>query len=294
MKAPLALLALFALPLFADESPREIELFIVAGQSNAVGFDAKPTELPADPIDAKVQFWWRTGDPPPDEHDTSSGGKWTTLQPQPLGQPKQPRDSKTRQYGNFAQPEGGFGPEMGFARTLLGAQPGRSIAIVKAAFSGTGIARDWDPESNGENGSCYRALIEQLRLAHAAAEKDGVKLKPQALLWVQGESDANATDAPLYADRLTAMIASLREDLAAPDLKALIAVNTRFSLGKNPHMPAIVEAQRQVDARDPLAVYVDTAAAEVVNFAHFGTQGTLDMGRWFAEAFLGLEKTPVQ
>lgn len=281
-------LAAVALTLFADERPREVDLFLVAGQSNAVGFDAKPTELSADPIDEKVMFWWRTGDPPPDDHDTSSGG-WTTLKPQALGNPKQPRDSKERQYGNFAQAEGGFGPEVGFARTLLAAQPDRKIAIVKAAFSGTGIARDWDPDSDGENGSCYRALIGELKLARAAAEKKGMKLVPKALIWVQGESDANADDAPKYADRLTAMVASIREDIGAPELKALVAVNTQFSLGKNPNMPAIVAAQQEFDARDPLAVYVDTAKAEVVNFAHFGTQGTLDMGRWFAEAFVKLE-----
>lgn len=279
-------------PVFSqNDTTSEVDLFIVAGQSNAVGFDAKPTELPADPTDEKVMFWWRTGDPPPDDHDTTSGG-WTTLKPQPLGNPKQPRDSKERQYGNFAQPEGGFGPEMGFARTLLAAQPDRRIAIVKAAFSGTGIARDWDPEKEGEKNSCYGALISEIRKARGDAEKKGLRLVPKALLWVQGESDANPNDAPKYADRLNAMVASIREDLGAPELMALVAVNTRFGLGENPHMPAIVAAQQEAASRGPKIVYVDTSAATVVNYAHFGTQGTLDVGRWFAEALLQMEAAP--
>lgn len=269
--------------------PGEVDLVIVAGQSNAVGFDAKPTELPADPADAGVYFWFRAGDPPPDRHDTISGGVWTTLRPQPLGQPMEKvKGGPPRQYGNFAQKEGGFGPEIGFARTLLAKRPETRLAIVKAAFSGTGIAQDWDPEAEGPSGSCYRALLEEFRLASEQAKAAGVTLRPRALLWVQGESDANANDAPKYAERLTKLIASLREDLGAPDLKALIAVNTQFGLGKNAHMPAIVEAQRQVDAADPLAVYVDTAAAPVINAAHYDTKGTLEVGRWFAEAYLKL------
>ena len=42
---------------------QRIDLIIVSGQSNAVGFDAIATELPEDPRDAQVMFWWRGGDP---------------------------------------------------------------------------------------------------------------------------------------------------------------------------------------------------------------------------------------
>ena len=40
-----------------------VDLLIVAGQSNAVGYDAKPTELPANSADREVMFWWRVGVP---------------------------------------------------------------------------------------------------------------------------------------------------------------------------------------------------------------------------------------
>ena len=45
----------------------EVDLLIVAGQSNAVGYDAKPSELPKNEADREIRFWWRCGDPPPDE-----------------------------------------------------------------------------------------------------------------------------------------------------------------------------------------------------------------------------------
>ena len=49
-----------------------VDLILVAGQSNAVGADANPTELAPSDIDREVMFWWRTGDPPPDKHDSNN------------------------------------------------------------------------------------------------------------------------------------------------------------------------------------------------------------------------------
>jgi hypothetical protein len=141
-----------------------IDVILVAGQSNAVGFDAAPSKLPADPIDQEILFWYRCGDPPPDAHDTTSDG-WTTLGPQPLGSPIKPR--RGRQYGNFAQPDGGFGPEIGLARTIAQGQD-RKLAIIKVAFSGTHVAGDWNPTLTSDDqqvseqdcrGACYRSLV---------------------------------------------------------------------------------------------------------------------------------------
>jgi lysophospholipase L1-like esterase len=273
----------------ADEPSSVVDLLIVAGQSNAVGYDAKPTELPADDVDQQILFWWRCGDPPPDQHDSTCGGQWARLQPQPLGAPKKPREG--RQYGNFAQPEGGFGPEIGLARTIA-AKGNTRLAVVKAAFSGTALKRDWNPADPGEGGSCYRSLIEETRAAIAAAKQDGVQLRPRAFVWVQGESDANAEHAPHYADNLGAMLAALRRDIDAPKLPALIAVNTKFGNGRNEFMPLIVEQQKLLASRDRLCEYVDTSAATIANGAHYNTQGTLDVGRWFAEALLRFEAQP--
>lgn len=267
---------------FAADGVVEVrDLVIVAGQSNAVGFDARPSELKKNPTDAKVLFWWKCGDPPPDEHDSNSSNAWTHLQPQPLGDPIKPR--RGRQYGNYAQAAGGFGPEVGFARTW---QPSHKhgLAIIKTAFSGTGIGRDWDPDSHTESGACFRAMMEEIQKATAAAKANNIMLRPRAFLWVQGESDANAKDAVLYEKRLGRMLKVLREQLDAPELPTRIAVNTKFGNGKNAFMPAIVKAQQDYAATDPYTVYVDTSAAPIANAAHYDTQGTLLVGQLFAES----------
>lgn len=273
------------------------DLILVAGQSNAVGFDAYASELPVDPDDKAVLFWWRCGDPPPDEHDSSGSRTWTTLQPQPLGNPL-PKVTPSggtatglkRQYGNFGKPEGGFGPEMGFSREWR-KQVKTPLAIIKVAFSGTSLATDWRHDDPGESGACYRALIEESRAALAAANAQGVTLRLRALVWVQGESDANAAAAPFYENALGEMLAQLRQDLETPELMALLGVNTRFGNGKNPHVPAIIAAQKALDEKDPHCLYVDTAGAETLepSHTHFTAAGTLEVGRRFARALAGAE-----
>ena len=286
----LAFLVLSILVICRPLAGETLDLFVVAGQSNAVGFDADPAELPTDAGDQHVMFWWRCGDPPPDEHDTVSRG-WTHLQPQSLGNPKKPR--KDRQYGNYGQPAGGFGPEIGFARALQKSGH-RRFAIVKAAFSGTGIHRDWNPRSEDPDGACYQALLKELSAASKAAEEQGIELRPRAFLWVQGESDANANDVEHYRSALAELIAALRADLKAPELIALLAVNTRFLEDRNRFMPQIVSAQRAVGEADPRAAYVDTSKCSIANRVHFDAAGTLAMGRLFAGSYRELTRSSVK
>ncbi len=275
-------------------SPAETrDLILVAGQSNAVGFDAYAEELPADPRDADTMFWWRVGDPPPDEFDGTSARQWTTLQFQPRTPAMPAIDGKkvARQYGNFnLKTKGGFGPEIGMIRTLT-TKESRPVAVIKTAFSGTSVAGDWNVGLPRKADACYRAMIDEAKAALAAAKSKDLILRPRAFVWVQGESDANAKDSSVYAANLTKMLQSLRADLGAPDLILLLGVNTRFGNGKNAFMPKVVEAQKEVAATLPRARYVDTAGAETLppSHTHFTAVGTLEIGRRYAEALLAAE-----
>ncbi len=271
------------------------DLILVAGQSNAVGYDAYAEELPADPKDTATMFWWRVGDPPPDEFDGTSARQWTTLQFQPRT-PAMSGDAakKTgRQYGNFnKKSKGGFGPEIGMVRTLA-TKESRPLAVIKTAFSGTSVAADWNVGLPGKADACYRAMIDETKAAIDAAKSKDITLRPRAFVWVQGESDANAKDAPLYVANLSAMLKSLRAELESPDLILLIGVNTRFGNGKNIFMPKVIDAQKEVAAALPRARYVDTAGAETLppSHTHFTAIGTLEIGRRYAEALLAGEQS---
>lgn len=261
------------------------DLVVVAGQSNAVGYDAPPGRLSPDEVDKHIRFWWRCGDPPPDAHDSTSGGRWSTLRAQPRGNPLPV--GQDRQYGNFNQPEGGFGPEISLGRTLYRRER-RPLAIVKAAWSGTGMRRDWNTQ--GPGGECFRGLIAELAEARRAATTEGFSLRPRALVWVQGESDANVEDAADYSQALETMLEGLRTALAAPQLLALVGLNTRFGAEPGaPELPLIrtvAAAQQALATRDPRCVYVETVGATLANTAHFDAAGTLEIGRRFAEALL--------
>ena len=269
------------------------DLILVAGQSNAVGYDAYAEELPADPKDATTMFWWRVGDPPPDEFDGTSARQWTTLQFQPRTPAMSGDAAKKigRQYGNFnKKSKGGFGPEIGMVRTLA-TKESRPLAVIKTAFSGTSVAGDWNVGHPGKADPCYRAMIDEANAAIAAAKSKDVTLRPRAFVWVQGESDANAKDAPAYVANLSAMLKSLRTELGAPDLILLLGVNTRFGNGKNAFMPKVIDAQKEVADALPRARYVDTAGAETLppSHTHFTAVGTLEIGRRYAEALLAAE-----
>jgi lysophospholipase L1-like esterase len=134
-------------------------------------------------------------------------------------------------------------------------------------------------------------MIDEAKAALAAAQAKGATLRPRAFVWVQGESDANAKDSPVYAANLSKMLQRLRADLGAPDLILLLGVNTRFGNDKNAFMPKIIEAQKEVAAALPRARYVDTAGAETLppSHTHFTAVGTLEVGRRYAEALLAAE-----
>ncbi len=287
----LPLLLLLCLTAHARGESRD--LVVVAGQSNAVGYDAYAEELPADAGDAQTLFWWRVGDPPPDEFDGTSARQWTHLQFQPRTEAMSGEAAKKtgRQYGNFnRKSKGGFGPEIGLARTLASREH-KPLAILKTAFSGTSVAGDWDIERTGETQNCYRAMLEESKLALEAARQKGIQLRIRALVWVQGESDANAKDAPVYAANLTKMLEKLRADLGAPEMALLLGVNTRFGNGKNPFLPSVIESQKSVASTLLRARYVDTEGAETLppSHTHFTALGTLEIGRRYADALLELE-----
>ncbi|MEM8712432.1 MAG: sialate O-acetylesterase [Planctomycetota bacterium] len=285
-------------PSAGDVQP--IDVFLVAGQSNAVGFDAPASELTPADIDQSSILWWRVGDPPPDSFDSTSAPEgWQPLQIQPRGEPE-PKGKRPRQYGNFRDASGGFGPEIGFAQEI-GRITGARCAFIKVAFSGTSLARDWDPARVNEEESCYRALLDEsrraldaLRLGDRRAGLCGtgvVEIRLRALLWVQGESDANEEDAARYEARLEALIRALRQDLSAPDLAAVVTVNDQFGGTGRPPVMRVVEAQRAVAARDSSVVFTHASAASRANGAHFDAQGTLWLGRQMALDWFGLEKS---
>ena len=269
----------------AKDKSNEVDLIIVAGQSNAVGFDTNPDKLPPNDSDKEVLFWWRCGEPPVDKYDTTSKSKWTTMKIQ--HQADRLADKKnSRKSRNFRHTTGGFGPEIGLSRTLLELQPKKKLAVLKVAYSSTSVTQWNSSRSNKE--SCYSALIAETKSAIKSAKKKGLTIRLRAFVWIQGESDSRGDRPAQYEARLGSMLKALRDDLDTKDMIMLLGLNTKFGGGKA-GVQTVIQAQKNLAEQSKYIEYVDSTGCAVINGAHFSSQGTLELGNRFAKRLIDVE-----
>ena len=195
--------------------------------------------------------------------------------------------------------KGSIGPEVTLAHALARAMPARQIVLFKAAHGGTSQLA-WQPELD-------QARIDRLKLSHdqrvghayaqlIAAWKKAFPagdIKPAALLWMQGESDARVPElAKDYEQHLTRLLAALRRDLGAPQMKAVIAeINPAkiTPVSPFPFVDDVRAAQRAFPAKDPLTVCISTdGLTKSKDQVHYDTAGQQGLGQRFAEALLPL------
>ncbi len=248
-------------------------VFLFAGQSNMVGSDAH-----ADRIDDYPNFKG-AGEPQSDvlfsyilgNGDEASKG-WVPL-------------TALR----------AFGPEVTFARRVR-QQAQFPIAIIKSAVGGTTVAFDWNPDTPDKGQKLYPRTVKLIRESLNELDKRGVRYQLEAVMWHQGENDM--LDRNLYkqyAEGLTKLVARLRTDLKAPELKWYIGEVSEkgiWGMDHRSNLGIFRQQQEHVLKADPLLRWVPTShlAFEVMRSGqphyHFGTQGQLQMGEAFASAYL--------
>jgi lysophospholipase L1-like esterase len=116
----------------------------------------------------------------------------------------------------------------------------------------------------------------------------------KAILWHQGESDANPTNAPLYEDRLRALIARFRAELGNPSLPFLIGQLGRFA-GRpwNESFEQIDAVHRRVAAEVANVAFVPSEdLGDNGDNLHFNADGAREFGRRYANSYLKLTMTP--
>lgn len=185
---------------------------------------------------------------------------------------------------HFDKPIAGVGPGRAFGIAIADATPSVTVGLIPTAVGGSPITA-WEPGVlYPETGA--HPWDDALRRAKAALPAGEIK----AILWHQGESDANPDAAPLYEQRLRSLIERFRAELGAPSVPFLIGQLGRFE-GR-----AWTDAYLQVDAAHR------RVAAEVSNVAyvsseglgdngdnlHFSAEAAREFGRRYAEAYLKL------
>jgi hypothetical protein len=234
-------------------TPHRMEIFLLAGQSNMAGRGHVEAEDRA--TDPRVLMLDRAE-------------QWV-----PAADPM-----------HVDKPIAGVGPGRSFGLAVAAAEPDANIGLVPAAVGGSAITSWVAGSVHAETGAHpYDDAIRRAR----AAMRDG-ELK--AILWHQGESDANPQAAPLYAQRLRALIERFRSDLGAPNVPVLVGELGRFA-GKPwdaPHLK-VDSALREVAAEVPNVVYVSSDGLEDRgDTLHFSAAAARAFGRRYAEAYLAL------
>lgn len=288
------LLIAAAKPANCDAPKSPLKVYILAGQSNAVGYnnirelhDYKKFLNEDSCKLSKIIFWAGSNARPGFEN------RWSKLQP---GVSDISADEPYKL--------GSFGPEIGFALTLQKLQPTEEIAIIKYAEGGTGIARsedytdyipalknfddkgrNWHPASDGKGaGLLYSNLINNIKNALTVLKKQGIKYEVAGFLWMQGEHEAGISEkmAEDYGRLLTLFRESVRHDLHFKKLP--------FVVGEiNSHTWAFAELARKAQAdackNDPQSLLVKTTdlmRGSIGGEAHFDANGTMNLGIRFA------------
>jgi hypothetical protein len=295
MTRPSQLATLIFLTLISWMSGREVDLYLLGGQSNMQGIgkfinvdDGLLREFP------DIRFF-------------------TGKQFEPL-LPGQTRTS-TR--------AGEFGPEIGFALEMGAVD--RPVYLVKDHHSGMGLHHGFDggkwvggepapsrrnfypgTDAHDENqGVLYRLMLSRYRAAIAQLEKEGHEVVIRGWVWMQGEQDAKqAASARSYAANLKHLRKRLAEDLGLSKPSDLPLVFGQVL----PHEPAadrfthretIRAVMAQADGRSgsekalPRSAMVPTDGLGLLpDTVHFNAAGQLALGRRFAKVLQGLLKEP--
>ena len=242
------------------------KVFVLTGQSNSLGTTngAEADVSPGiDPADSRVKFFW-SNVADATSSIGNSGGAFTALQAQ--------------QGGYYAGSSTHWGPEIGFARTLVRAGV-ENVAIIKASRGGGGNT-NW---SKAAGGHMYGLVVNTVTAATQALSANGDTFEIAGLLYLQGESDT-AAEADIAGSRFQELVDSLRGDL--PNASAMKAViggiaapgTTRDTV--RARQEALAAASSTIDYFPNLDLQ-----SQVTDGLHFNKAAKLRVGERFAQAF---------
>jgi hypothetical protein len=179
----------------------------------------------------------------------------------------------------------GVGPGLAFAEVLAEQDKTAAIGLVPCAVGGSSI-KLWQ-----KGAKLYEDALRRAKLALQTTTP--VKARLRGILWLQGEANANAEELPLHAERLRAMIAAFRTDLAQPDLPFIAC--TIGEMQPEPRLSdlkAMNDIQLVLPRNVPHTACVDARdlKTHIGDSVHFDTAAQNEIGKRFADKFLQVTK----
>jgi hypothetical protein len=247
-------------PSVFPEGTRQLEIFLLMGQSNMKGRGLMPKEPFKDP---KIIMMHRLTD-----------GFFFARHPLHLvGDPQDFSGSDNA----------GVGPGLAFARAISLARPESRILLIPCAVGGTAIAK-WQ---KGQR--LFDETVRRARLALKSAPEGHARIA--GALWLQGEADSGSPERiAAYADRLDRMIGDLRADLQSPGLPFIACTIGEMKKPDAEARAAINRILLDLPKRVPRAGCIDSRAfaKSIGDAVHFDTPTQDRHGRLYAEQFLKL------
>jgi len=228
------LLVLFIASASWAEQPGKapVKVFILAGQSNMEGFGTVEGE------DRKGTLRYLVRDPATAgryKHLIDQEGKWVVrddvwVRCLPLDNPDRGGDLTV----GFGAKRTFIGPEFGFG-LVVGEAFDNQVLLIKIAFGGRSLAKDFrPPSSGGEVGGDYRAIIDGTRqvlanLKEYSPDYDGNGYEIAGFGWHQGWNDGcSAAAVAEYEQNLTNFIRDVRKEYGVKEMPFVIA-NSGFA-----------------------------------------------------------------
>ncbi|MEM6797900.1 MAG: sialate O-acetylesterase [Planctomycetota bacterium] len=258
----------------------DIDVVLLAGQSNSVGRATPLVGLGgavpgATLFDSRVQYYY--------DVDNTVGAF-----PADSGQTFGPLTKWFNTDANRSE----LGHEFGLARSLVAGRD-TDVAVIKFAVGGSSISR-WQPGQPDHEG-----LLEAVNDGIQELIDGGCHVNVLGLAWHQGESDANAANAGLYAGRLNTLISSVRSNLHTSfptlgfdELKVALVEPAQSrpandeTLGR---LNTVDSALQAFAASDPHAEFIETSdLAGFVDTVHFNSISQQTIGQRIANALGGV------
>jgi len=244
------------------EHQGEMRLFILAGQSNMVGWAPIPDGEKTDPriyLFGK-DYRWRIADHPIEDA---------------FNQVDMVSENRIA----------GFGPAMDFALASLDRHPNIVIGLIPCAKNSSAIIQ-WQRDLSDQ--SLYGSCLKRAQAASVMGEISG-------LLFFQGEEDAlDPIQYPQpephpgdWARLFSAFMADFRADLDQPNLPVIYAqLGSNSALADFPKWVIVKEQQASVTL--PMTDMIVTDDLPLMDGLHFTTESYRIIGKRFAESFWGL------
>ena len=246
----------------AGEKEKVLDLYVIAGQSNAAGFTQNPQDTS---FETDVNYF-AFGGPGENQIEHEFGTKVS--------------------YGKGSRGPDYFGPEIGMAKVIAESGRQNEALIFKYAWGGTYL---YDKNGDGFcwQGQLYDSWKADLTTVVTHYRDLGYTVHLMGTFWMQGEADSEQeTFKNAYADNLKTLIRRMRGDYAALGVTNVYAPFVIGKIANNYPTPYALDIRAvQVEVAGELAdenvVAINTAQAggEGGDDYHFGTDDMLAVGR---------------